>query len=74
MRIYSCGDVAEYLGVHRDAVQAAIRAGAPEASLKVAGKRVFTEEDMAAVRRWFLANGRRVKDVAFEQELAACGR
>jgi DNA-binding transcriptional MerR regulator len=68
MRIYSCGDVAELLGVHRDAVQAAIRAGAPEASLKAAGKRIFTEQDLAAIRRWFLANGRRVKEIAFEQE------
>lgn len=71
MRIFSCGQVAEMFGVHRDAIQAGIRAGAPEASMKVANKRIFTEEDVLAMRRWFISNGRRVKEVNFEHESAA---
>ena len=66
MRIFSCGQVAELLGVHRDAIQGGIRAGAPEASLKVANKRVFTEDDVAALQRWFKMQGRRVKEVDFD--------
>ena len=71
MRIFSCGQVAEMLGVHRDAIQAGIRAGAPEASMKVANKRIFTEADVMAIRRWFISNGRRVKEISFEHEPAA---
>lgn len=70
MRIFSCGQVAELFGVHRDVIQAGIRAGAPEASMKVANKRVFTEADVLAIHRWFVSNGRRVKEVSFEQEPA----
>ena len=70
MQIFSCGQVAEMLGVHRDAIQAAIRAGAPEASMKVANKRIFTEVDALAIRRWFVSNGRRVKELDFDRESA----
>lgn len=68
MRIFSCGQVAEMLGVHRDTIQAGIRAGAPEASMKVANKRIFTEEDVQRLRLWFVTNGRRVKEVTFKHE------
>jgi DNA-binding transcriptional MerR regulator len=65
MRIFSCGQVAEMFGVHRDAIQSGIRAGAPEASLRVAGKRGFSENDILALRRWFQARGKDVKEVPF---------
>jgi len=55
---YSSGEAAESLDITRDALVAALRAGAPEASLRLAGRRVFGQEDLARLRDWFAARGR----------------
>lgn len=70
MTLYSAGQAADLLGVHRDAIQAGIRAGAPEATFKVANKRCFTQDDILALRRWFQAQGKRVNKVCFEEQAA----
>ena len=64
MRVFSSGQVATIFGISRDDIQSAIRSGAPDASLKAAGKRIFTENDVSALRRWFQARGRSVKEPA----------
>lgn len=71
MNLYSAGQTADLLGVHRDAIQAGIRAGAPEATFRVANKRCFTQEDILALRRWFQAQGKRVNVVYFKEPVGA---
>ena len=58
-KLFSAGEVAKRLGVHRDNIQAAIRGGAPDSSLRIAGRRVFTESDINALHRWLQAHSRR---------------
>lgn len=65
MRVFSSGELANLLGVHRDAVQVAIRAGAPDSTLRAGRKRIFTEADAVAMRRWFVNNGRKVNEICF---------
>ena len=70
MTVFSSGPVARMLGVERDDIQSAFRSGAPEPSVRVAGKRVFSEDDVLALRRWFQARGKRVNDVRFNEPAA----
>jgi hypothetical protein len=63
---FSSGETAEHLGIKKDRLIAAIRkSGAPEASMRIGGKRVFTPTDVAAIRRWYQARGKAVK--AFDE-------
>ena len=56
--LYSTGGAAAELGLTRDALLAAIRFGAPEPATRLAGRRVFNDEDLDHLRQWFLARGR----------------
>lgn len=55
---FSTGSAAEALGISRDALFAALRAGAPEPQIRLAGRRVFGQEDLARLGEWFAARGR----------------
>lgn len=55
---FSTGETANELGISRDALVAALRAGAPEPQMRLAGRRVFGTEDLQRLRRWFEARGR----------------
>ena len=55
---FSTGEAAVALGISRDALVAAMRAGAPEPPIRLAGRRVFGKEDMIRLRRWFESRGR----------------
>ena len=68
MRFFSSGQVAELFEVHRDVIQAAFRAGAPEPSMRVANKRIFTEADVWALHHWFENNGCLLKEIWFEPD------
>ena len=57
-QLYSTGEAAAHLGLSRDALVAALRAGAPEPPTRLAGRRVFGKTDIARLRRWFEARGR----------------
>ena len=68
MTVFSSGPVAKMLGVERDDIQSAFRSGAPEPNLRVAGKRVFTINDVQRLRLWFISNGRKVNEVNLNVE------
>lgn len=56
---FSTGEGARALGIKVDRLTAAInRSDCPDASLRIGGKRVFTLEDLYAVRRWYQARGK----------------
>ncbi len=60
--LWSTGEAAQALAVSRDALLWAMRAGAPRPRMRVAGRRVFTAQDLEALRAWFgdrIAPGRR---------------
>ncbi len=59
-QLFSTGEAATALGVTRDALHAALRAGAPEPRTRLAGRRVFAPEDLDRLRNWFAARGRAV--------------
>ena len=60
-RWYSTGEVARLLGLSRDALISALRYGAPEPTVpRAGGRRVFTAADVARLREWLAARGRRV--------------
>ena len=59
-RWFSTGEAAAALGITRDALLAALRAGAPEPGMRLAGRRVFGREDLAQLTAWFAARGRPV--------------
>jgi hypothetical protein len=51
--LLSTGDVAKALGVSRDSLIWALRMGAPGPADRIAGRRVYCTEDVAALQRWF---------------------
>lgn len=56
---YSSGEAAAILGMKIDRLIGAInRCNAPDASMRIGGKRVFTVEDLHAIRRWYGARGK----------------
>jgi hypothetical protein len=55
---FSTGEAAGALGITRDSLTAALRAGAPEPALRLGGRRVFGQEDLLRLRHWFAARGR----------------
>jgi hypothetical protein len=57
---FSTGEAAAALGITRDALYAALRAGAPESQFRLAGRRVFGQRDLERLRQWFAARGRPV--------------
>lgn len=57
MKLYSSGQVAALLGVHRDKVQSEIKAGAPDASMTLGSRKAFSEKDVARLCKWFVAKG-----------------
>jgi hypothetical protein len=59
-RWFSTGGAAAALGLTRDALLAALRAGAPEPSMRLAGRRMFACEDLTRLREWFSTRGRTV--------------
>lgn len=61
MQLYSTGETASRLGVTRDSLFAALRAGAPDAANRIGSRRVFTEEEADALAAWF-DRRRRIRD------------
>lgn len=55
---FSTGEAALALGVSRDSLVAALRAGAPEPKQRVGGRRLFSPQDIDRVRSWFASRGR----------------
>ncbi len=53
MRLYSSGEVAKRIGVTRDSLFAALKAGAPDAELRVGNRRVFTGAELEKLAEWF---------------------
>ena len=56
--LFSTGEAANAFGITRDALVAALRAGAPEPAVRLAGRRVFDKEDLRRLRGWFGKRGR----------------
>lgn len=61
MRMFSTGEAASRLGVTRDSIFAALRAGAPDAESRIGSRRAFTEEEVNALAAWF-ERKRRIRD------------
>ena len=61
MRLYSTGEVAKRLGITRDALFAALKAGAPDAKLRIGNRRVFTETEVKRLAEWF-ERRRKIRD------------
>jgi len=61
MQLYSTGETASRLGVTRDSLFAALRAGAPDAANRIGSRRGFTEEEADALAAWF-DRRRRIRD------------
>ena len=55
---FSTGEAAEALGLTRDSLLSAIRAGAPDASQSAGGRRLFTENDLFEIFDWSLPRPR----------------
>ena len=53
MRMYSSGEAAKRIGVTRDSLFAAIKAGAPDAMLRIGSRRVFTEAEVERLAAWY---------------------
>ena len=68
--LFSTGGAAAALGITRDALLAALRAGAPEPAMRLAGRRVFGGEDIVKLQAWFAGRGRPVRA---SEMLAATG-
>ena len=66
MKLYGIVDVARmFPGVERDQLYVWIeKCGCPDASIRVSRKRAFTDDDVDAVRRWLLSNGKIRRQVA----------
>lgn len=62
--LYSTGTLASALGISRDSVINYLRSGMPEPSIRVAGRRAFNEEDVAAVCRWLDAHDKPHRKIA----------
>ncbi len=53
MKLYSSGDAAKLIGISRDSLIMAIRNGsAPDASFRIGGQRVFSEDDIKKMKKW----------------------
>ena len=53
MRMYSTGETAKLLGVTRDSLHAALRTTAPDAANRIGNRRVFTEEEVERLAKWY---------------------
>ena len=56
--LFSSGGAARALGISRDALLWALRAGAPEPTVRVGGRRLFAEQDLQALRAWLAGRSR----------------
>lgn len=69
---FSSGEGARELGIKTDRLIGAInRHGCPDASLRIGGKRVFTLEDLHAIRRWYQARGKTLNSLDHLEPQAA---
>lgn len=66
MKLYSTGEVASLLGIHRDKVQSELKIGAPGASMKIGNRKGFTRLDVVAFFKWCLTRGIAVTEPIFE--------
>ena len=65
---FSTGEGSMVLGLKTSSLIANInRAGCPDASIRIGGRRCFTLDDLHAIRRWYQARG---KPVNFINEAA----
>lgn len=60
-RLCSTGEAADVLGISRDSLIAALRAGAPDTQTRIAGRRMFSQDDLECLRKWFAERGRMTK-------------
>lgn len=64
MKGFSTGEGARVLGIKMDRLTAAInRSDCPDASMRIGGKRVFTLDDLYAIRRWYQARGKTLNNL-----------
>lgn len=61
MRMFSTGETATKLGVTRDSLFSALRAGAPDSALRIGSRRVFTEAEVETLAAWF-ERRRKIRD------------
>jgi hypothetical protein len=61
MMMFSTGETARRLGVTRDSLHAALRAGAPDAASRIGTRRVFTMEEVEQLSKWF-ERRRKIRD------------
>lgn len=60
MKHYGLIEVGRMFDRSRDQMDGYIRkCGCPDASIKAGSRRVFTEDDLEAIRRWFKLTGKR---------------
>lgn len=60
MRVYGLVEVARMFGRTRDQLYIYIaQSGCPDASMKTGRRRVFTDDDVEAIRRWFKLTGKK---------------
>jgi hypothetical protein len=51
--MYSSGEAARKIGVTRDSLFAALKAGAPDAAIRIGSRRVFTEVEVEQLAAWY---------------------
>jgi hypothetical protein len=61
MMMFSTGETARRLGVTRDSLHAALRAGAPDAAFRAGNRRLFTEIEVERLAAWF-ERRRKIRD------------
>lgn len=74
MKVFSTGQVANLLGVHRDRVITAPRKkGAPTPSMKIGNRNAYTKNDVMDLYRWFVGKDHPVTKPVFDaEETPAC--
>lgn len=66
MKLYSTGQVAVMLGIHRDKILSALRFDAPKPSAVVARSNAFTREDVIAMFNYLSDKGVKVSEPKFD--------
>jgi hypothetical protein len=61
MELNSTGSLSRSLGVPTTTFLGWLKVGMPDGSARVAGRRVFTPDDVAAVCRWLDAHGKQYR-------------
>ncbi len=71
MKLYSSGEVADMLGIHRDKVQSEIKAGAPRPSMRLGKRMAFTKKDVESFASWLRERGISIRETISEMQSTA---